>query len=112
MGKNNRLIDNLATIARRNREMNIDTAVKRQTPIFCAAMCIALKHMSPEIDAETLHDFLIEVQDVIDEHPTDIFKTCREETGVIIKVEENNDNADTESDKSAKRDARGDRAWK
>ena len=87
MGKNNRLIDNLATIARRNREMNIDTAVKRQTPIFCAAICIALKHFSPEIDTDTLHDFLIEVQDVIDEHPTDIFRACRQETGVIIKID-------------------------
>ena len=87
MGKNDRLINNLATIARRNREMNIDTAVKRQTPIFCAAMCIALKHMSPDIDTDTLHDFLIEVQDVIDAHPNDIFRTCRIETGVIIKVD-------------------------
>lgn len=88
MGKNNRLIDNLATIARRNREMNIDAAIKRQTPIFCAAMCIALKHMSPDIDTDTLHDFLIEVQDVIDAHPNDIFRTCKQETGIIIKVDE------------------------
>lgn len=87
MGKNNRLIENLATIAKRNREMNIDKAIRKQTPIFCAAMALALKRMAPDVDTNTIHDFLIEVQDVIDDHPKDIFKACREETGIIIKVD-------------------------
>lgn len=91
MRKNNKLINDLVKIASRNREQNVDVAVKRQTPIFCAAACLALKKMSPECDADILKDFLIEMQEIIDKHPHDIIKTCREETGVDIRTGGNNE---------------------
>lgn len=87
MGKNNSLIDSLVIISRRNRDRNIDFAIKKQTPIFCAAICLAVKKMSPDVDAGTLKELLIEVQKAIDEHPNDIFRACRDETGVIIKTD-------------------------
>lgn len=71
----------------RHRERDLETALKKQIPIYCAGFCIAVKKFAPTVDAETLKDLLIEVQNAIDEHPADIFRTCKLDTGVVIKME-------------------------
>lgn len=82
---------NIISSVKRQSSYYMDVAKKRSKPIFCAAACLALKKMSPDVDVELLKDFLIEIQTQLDEHPADIFKACRDETGICISIENGGD---------------------
>lgn len=72
----------------RSKDRNVNAALRKQIPIYCAAFCIAVKKLAPDVDPDTLKELLIEAQHAIDEHPADIFRACKLDTGVVIKIDE------------------------
>lgn len=87
MAKNNRLINQLNEIARRNRKMNVDIASDKMVPQIYAAVAIAL-HRTYGFGYERINKVFGESQRIWEEFSGDIegmTKLCEEETGITIE---------------------------
>ena len=81
MGKNNKLINSLAEIARRNREQNVMAASERDTPQIYSAIAIALwktLDMPDSVESQWIWEECIEKNRNIEE-------LCEDVTGICIK---------------------------
>lgn len=93
MGKNNKLINSLAEIARRNRENNIMAASERDTPQIYAAIAIALWNtldMPDEDKADAIETVFAESQAIWTEcveKDIDVEQLCEDKTGICIRGE-------------------------
>lgn len=91
MAKNNRLINSLAEVARRNREQNVRAASEKDTPQIYSALAIALWNMLdlPEDEkADAIEQIFAESQEIwIDcvNKGKDIEQLCLEKTGISIR---------------------------
>lgn len=91
MGKNNKLINSLTEIARRNRAQNVMAASERDTPQIYSALAIALwkkLDMPNDEKADAINDIFAESQRIwaeCIEKNHDIEKLCEDFTGICIK---------------------------
>lgn len=87
MGKNNRLINQLKEIAKRNREMNVEIASDEIVPQIYAAIAIAL-HRSERFGYERINRVFAESQRIWEEfegHADEMVEMCEKETGITIQ---------------------------
>lgn len=87
MGKNNRLINQLNAIARRNRQLHIEEASDKMVPQIYAAMAIAL-HRSEKFGYERINRVFLESQHIWEDFSGNIegmIELCEKETGVRIE---------------------------
>lgn len=91
MGKNNKLINSLAEIARRNREQNVMAASERDTPQIYSAIAIALWKTLDMPDSEkpdAINSIFVESQRIWEEcieKNCNIEELCEDVTGICIK---------------------------
>lgn len=93
MGKNNRLINQLAEIARRNCQMNVNKASDEMVPQIYAAMAIAL-HRTYGFGYERINRVFLESQHIWGEFSGNIeemTKLCEEETGITVEGKRDGD---------------------
>lgn len=86
MGKNNKLINSLNEIARRNRSQNVATAADQMVPQIYAAIAIAL-HRTYGFGYKRINDIFVESQHIWEDYAGDgagMVKKCEEETGVTV----------------------------
>lgn len=86
MGKNNKLINQLNEIARRNRSQNVAAAADQMVPQIYAAIAIAL-HRTYGFGHKRINDIFVESQHIWESYSGDatgIVKQCEKETGVIV----------------------------
>ena len=94
MAKNNKLINSLAAVARRNREQNIMEASRRDTPQIYAALAIALWMNLDETDEEKTRAINVIFGDSQKvwyeciEKGVDVVDYCEELTGTSVRMEE------------------------
>ncbi len=90
MGKNNKLINSLNEIARRNRSQNVMAAADQMVPQIYAAIAIAL-HRQYGFGYKRINDIFVESQHIWEKYAGDgagIIKKCEEETGVTVCSQE------------------------
>lgn len=93
MGKNNRLINSLNEIARRNRTRNIDKASSDMVPQMYAAMAIAL-HRSEKFGYTRINRVFMESQKIWESfngNISEMVDKCEKETGIKIEYHESED---------------------
>lgn len=93
MGKNNRLINSLNEIARRNRAENVNKASNKMVPQIYAAMAIAL-HRSEKFGYERINRVFVESQKIwesFDGNISEMVELCEKETGIKIEYHESED---------------------
>ena len=88
MGKNNKLINSLNEIARRNRSQNVATAADQMVPQIYAAIAIAL-HRTYGFGYKRINDIFVESPGSYSAQPVTtrlifLVKKCEEETGVTV----------------------------
>ncbi|MCD7724308.1 MAG: hypothetical protein LUI12_01925 [Clostridiales bacterium] len=86
MSKNNKLINSLNEVARRNRSRNIGYAADEITPQIYAAIALAL-HRKYGFGYKRINDVFVESQNIwteFTENGDDMIKLCEEETGINI----------------------------
>ena len=86
MAKNNKLINSLNEIARRNRSQNVATAADQMVPQIYAAIAIAL-HRTHGFGYKRINDIFVESQHIWEDYAGDgagMVKKCEEETGVTV----------------------------
>ena len=86
MAKNNKLINSLNEIARRNRSQNVATAADQMVPQIYAAIAIAL-HRTYGFGYKRINDVFVESQHIWESYAGDgagMVKKCEEETGVTV----------------------------
>lgn len=86
MGKNNKLINSLNEIARRNRSQNVMATADQMVPQIYAAIAIAL-HRKYRFGYKRINDVFVESQHIWEGYTGDgvgIIKKCEEETGVTV----------------------------
>lgn len=86
MGKNNKLINSLNEIARRNRSQNVSKAADQMVPQIYAAIAIAL-HRTYGFGHKRINDVFVESQRIWENYSGDaagMIKKCEEETGMIV----------------------------
>lgn len=86
MAKNNKLINSLNEIARRNRSQNVATAADKMVPQIYAAIAIAL-HRTHGFGHKRINDIFVESQHIWEDYAGDgagMVKKCEEETGVTV----------------------------
>lgn len=86
MGKNNKLIDSIKTIANKNRSKNIAQAMDKTVQYLYAALSLAL-HDEVGFDSDDISRILNRSQDIWVEFTgtgEDIVKRCEEETGICL----------------------------
>lgn len=86
MGKNNRLINSLNEIARRNRAENVGRAADEMVPQIYAAIAIAL-HRTHKFGYKRINDVFVESQRIWESFsgtPDDMIALCEKETGVTV----------------------------
>lgn len=91
MGKNNRLINSLNEIAKRNRVENINKASNEIVPQMYAAMAIAL-HRSEKFGYARINRAFAESQKIWESfngHISEMVDLCEKETGIKIEYHEN-----------------------
>lgn len=87
MAKNNKLINSLNEIARRNRSQNVATAADQMVPQIYAAIAIAL-HRTYGFGYERINRAFLESQKIWQAYDGDVdgmVKQCEEETGVTVE---------------------------
>ena len=91
MAKNNKLINSLNEIARRNRSQNVATAADQMVPQIYAAIAIAL-HRTYGFGYKRINDVFVESQHIWESYAGDgMVKKCEEETGVTVCSNEDSD---------------------
>lgn len=89
MGKNNRLINQLNEIARRNRQMNVEKASDEMVPQIYAAIAIAL-HRSERFGYERINRVFVESQRIWEKfqgRADEMILLREKETGITIEGE-------------------------
>lgn len=95
MAKNNKLINSLAEVARRNRERNIAVASERDTLQIYSVLAIALWNMLDMKDDEkvdAIKDVFAESQEIWADcvnKGIDVEQLCEDKTGICIRGEGN-----------------------
>ena len=82
----NKLINSLNEIARRNRSQNVATAADQMVPQIYAAIAIAL-HRTYGFGYKRINDVFVESQHIWESYAGDgagMVKKCEEETGVTV----------------------------
>ena len=98
MGKNNKLINSLAEVARRNRQQNVMEASEIDTPQIYSAVAIALWRVLDEPEetkADTIRMIFAESQKIWFESfgkGIDIEELCEMETGIHIQNKAEDEN--------------------
>lgn len=90
MGKNNRLINSLNEIARRNRAANVDKASNEMVPQMYAAMAIAL-HRSEGFGFTRINRVFVESQKIWESfngNISEMVDLCEKETDIKIEYHE------------------------
>ena len=90
MAKNNKLINSLNEIARRNRSQNVATAADQMVPQIYAAIAIAF-HRTYGFGYERINRAFLESQKIWQAYDGDVdgmVKQCEEETGVTVEFRE------------------------
>lgn len=93
MGKNNKLINSLNEIAKRNRAENVDKASNEMIPQLYAAMALAL-HRSEKFGFERINRVFIETQNIWESfngNISEMVDLCEKETGIKIEYQERED---------------------
>lgn len=91
MAKNEKLINSLMEVARRNQNINIENAARRDTPQIYAAVAISLFRlldMPEEEKTKAINDVFVESQEVWDtclSEGVDIQQRCLDETGIDVR---------------------------
>ena len=91
MPKNNKLINSLAEVARRNRAENVRTASERDTPQIYSALAIALWNTlgcHDDEKADAIYTVFTESQNIWEQcirEGKDIEKMCEELTGICVR---------------------------
>jgi hypothetical protein len=86
MAKNNKLINSLNEITRRNCSQNVATAADQMVPQIYAAIAIAL-HRTYGFGYKRINDVFVESQHIWESYAGDgagMVKKCEEETGVTV----------------------------
>ena len=86
MAKNNKLINSLNEIARRNRSQNLATAADNMVPQIYSAISISL-HRTYGYGKNRINDVFVESQHIWENYAGDgtgMVKKCEEETGVTV----------------------------
>lgn len=98
MSKNDKLINNLKEIARRNREQHIKEASERDTPQIYAAIAIALYRLldvaGEDEKVSAINAIFAESQSVWMECVSsnkDVCQMCIDETGIDVQYQESGD---------------------
>lgn len=86
MAKNNKLINSMLEIARRNRENNIAQASDDITPYIYAGIAIAL-HRRCGWGHKRINDLFLESQHLWEQYGGDMLDLCESETGIMIKTQ-------------------------
>lgn len=87
MGKNNRLINQLKKIAKRNREMNVEIASDEIVPQIYAAIAIAL-HRSERFGYQRINRVFAKSQQIWEKfegRADEMVELCEKETGIKIE---------------------------
>lgn len=103
MAKNNKLINSLNEIARRNRAKNIDSAANQMVPQIYAAVALAL-HSTYGFGYKRINDVFVESQHIWERfsgNGEDMIKHCEEVTGITVCSQE-----ELEKFKEAERETR------
>lgn len=90
MGKNNKLINSLNEIARRNLASNVGRASNEMVPQIYAAVAIAL-HRTYGFGHKRINDVFYESQRIWESFagtPEDMIKKCEDETGIKLIYKE------------------------
>ena len=90
MRKNNRLINSLNEIARRNRAANVNKASSEMVPQMYAAMAIAL-HRSERFGFTRINRVFVESQKIWESfngNISEMVDLCEKETGIKIEYHE------------------------
>lgn len=93
MSKNNRLINSLNEIARRNRNQNVAKAADQMVPQIYAAIAIAL-HRTHGFGHKRINDIFVESQRIwesFDGNISEMVDNCEKETGIKIEYHEGED---------------------
>lgn len=93
MGKNNKLINSLNEIAKRNRAANIDKASSEMIPQLYAAMALAL-HRREKFGFERINRVFVETQKIWESfngNVSEMVELCEKETGIKIEYHERED---------------------
>jgi len=86
MGKNDRLINSINTIARRKKQENIGKAADYMVPQIYAALAIAL-HRTCKFEWEQIDSVFMESQQIwqeFDGRGDEMIQLCEKETGISI----------------------------
>lgn len=93
MSKNNKLINSLNEIARRNRNQNVAKAADQMVPQIYAAIAIAL-HRSENFGFVRINRVFVESQKIWESfngHISEMIDLCEKETGIKIEYRERED---------------------
>lgn len=98
MSKNDKLINAMKEVARRNRQLNTTLAAEEQMPQIYSAIAIALWDC---LEADNDEDRLCQIyevfnrsQEVWQEHPKDICEYCIEHTTIDVRTKRQVDKSD------------------
>lgn len=86
MAKNNKLINSLNEIARRNRSQNVATAADQMVPQIYAAIAIAL-HRTYGFGYKRINDVFVESQHIWESYAgdgADMVKKCEEDADHVL----------------------------
>lgn len=83
MAKNNKLINNLAMIARRNRAEHIERASMKLTPHVYAGIALAL-HRQCGWGFKRINRLFAESQRIWEADNGDMVEQCARETGIVL----------------------------
>ena len=86
MGKNNRFINQMKELARKNRDKNVSKAINDMTPQYYAATALALHRMHGFGYRRILKVFeeTRAIWEEFEGRGTELVKVCEEETGILI----------------------------
>lgn len=84
MAKNNKLINSMREIARRNRQLNVEIATEDVTPYVYAGIAIAL-HRQCGWGHKRINNIFMESQRLWESYGGDMIDLCETETGIKIR---------------------------
>ena len=89
MGKNNKLINSLKEVARRNRDNNLNQLSDEMVPPLYASVALALRRKH-KFGYQRIKDTIAEIERIwveFDGSVEDMIDLCEKETGVRIKLD-------------------------
>jgi len=86
MSKNNKLINSMLEVARRNRSNNIAQATEDLTPYVYAGVALAL-HRKYGWGYTRINNVFVESQRLWEEDKEDMLQRCEDETGIRLITE-------------------------